>query len=142
MATKAAKKGFSVARRYAMDTATEVKGLWFDFEDGARLQVARYGNPEHVKLERQLEAEYAAKLESKDREVQTEARTELNRRVFAHTLLKDWEGILDENEKELPYSVEAAEQLLEFPEFFGAVLEFATQVEKFRKYKQDAAVKN
>ena len=143
MAKKAAVKGFSVAREFAFNPTIEVGGVWFDYKGGSRLLIARYGNPEHVNLERRLEAQHAQDLQSKDPAVQAEARTAINMAVFSHTILKGWEGILDEDgETELKYTQETAAELLKHQQFFNAVLEFAVDSESFLKYKKDDAVKN
>lgn len=136
-------KGFSVARAYAFDKDAETQGVWFNFEGGSRLLIARYGNPEQIKLERSLETALAPRLQSKDEDEAQAARIELNRKCFAQTILKGWENILGEDgETELAYSTEVAEDLLQHPEFFSAVLNFANDLSQFRKYREEAAVKN
>lgn len=144
MTKKTAKiQGFSPKRKFSNDPVSEVDGVWFDYEGGSRLLVARYGNPEHVKLERQLETKMASRLQTGDEHDKVDARMELNRRAFSRAVLKGWEGILDEDgETELAYSPEAAEDLLKLPEFFGAVFEFAHTADEFRKYREAEAVKN
>lgn len=143
MTKKAAKtQGFSPKRKFSNDPVREVEGVWFDYEGGSRLLIARYGNPEHVKLERQLESKMAARLQSGDEHAKVDARMELNRKAFAQAVVKGWEGILDEDETELEYSPEAAEDLLRLPEFFGAVFEFAHTADEFRKHREAEAVKN
>ena len=105
--------------------------------------VARYGNAEQVKVERRLEHEYSRKLKSDDDDLVTNARIEMNRKVYARTVLLGWKNILDEDgETELKYSAEAAEQLLEYPKFFAMIYGFANDLAKFRKYTEDEAVKN
>jgi hypothetical protein len=50
-------------------------------------------------------------------------------RIYAKHLLLDWRGFLDDNEAELPYSREVAEEMLGAPgDFFRHVLFAVTQV--------------
>lgn len=142
MTAKKSPKGFSIARKYAMNTDAEVNGLWRDYEEGSRLLVARYGNTEFGKLERQLRTELAKQLESEDESVREEATIKLNVRLFAQTILKGWENILDEDGEPVAYSTQAAEEFLQYPEFFRAVLDLCTEIEKYRRYQVEDAVKN
>ena len=137
-------RGFSPARQFAYASDKELGGVWFKLEDSdAEVLVARFGNAEQVKVERRLENEYSRKLKSDDDDVVTNARIEMNRKVYARTVLLGWKNILDEDgETELKYSAEAAEQLLEYPEFFAMIYGFANDLAKFRKYTEDEAVKN
>lgn len=143
MSKKSTVKGFSPVRKYAFNEKAETQGVWFDLEGDAKILVARYGNAEQVKLERQLESEYRKQLESEDTETVNEARIELNRRVFSQTVLVGWKNFVQEDgETPLEYSQEAAEELLHYPEFFGAVFNCANDLQKFRKYQEEQAVKN
>lgn len=142
MATKKVTKGFSPFRRFAMDKSAETEGVWFDYEEGSRLLVARYGNLRHVAAERELERKNEIELDSDDITKVAELRMAMNVELFAKTVLKGWEGIVDENGKDFPYTYENAKTLLELPEFFGAVVDFASEIDRFRKFKEADAVKN
>ena len=62
--------------------------------------------------------------------------------MAAH-ILKDWEGIQDEEGNEIAFSEDAAYQLLsDYEEFSNLVFSLSTEVEQYRKYKEADAVKN
>jgi hypothetical protein len=137
-------KGFSPARKFAWNTETQTEGLWREIDDGAaKLKIARFNNPEHQAYLRRLREENAKLLENPDSEESQTKLNEIASKAMAAHILKDWEGIQDEEGNDLPYSKEAAYQLLsDYEEFSNLVFSLSTDVEQYRKYKEADAVKN
>lgn len=146
MATKAkqALKGFSPVRRFAWNKELETQGVWREIEDGAaKLKIARFNNPDHVSTLQKLRLEHEEELRNPDTEEAQKLTLELSTRAMAQSVLVGWEGILDEEGKELPYSAEAAFELLtELDEFSGLVFNLSLENEQYRKFQEDKAAKN
>lgn len=137
-------KGFSPARKFAWNTEAQTEGLWREIDDGAaKLKIARFNHPEHQAYLRRLREENAKLLENPDSEESQTKLNEIASKAMAAHILKDWEGIQDEEGNDLPYSEEAAYQLLsDYEEFSNLVFYLSTEVEQYRKYKEADAVKN
>lgn len=141
---KTKSKGFSPARKFAWNTETQTEGLWREIDDGAaKLKIARFNNPEHQAYLRQLREENAKLLENPDSEESQTKLGEIANKAMAAHILKDWEGIQDEEGNEIAFSEDAAYQLLsDYEEFSNLVFSLSTEVEQYRKYKEADAVKN
>ena len=141
---KSKSKGFSPARKFAWNTEAQTEGLWRDIEGGeAKLKIARFNNPEHQAYLRRLREENSKLLENPDSEESQAKLAEIANKAMAAHILKDWEGIQDEESNDLPFSEEAAYQLLsEYEEFSNLVFSLSTEAEQYRKYKEADAVKN
>ena len=143
-AKKSALKGFSPVRRYTMDSDAETKGVWRDIEGGAaRLKLARFNNPEHTALLRSLRNEHAEVLENPSTPEAQKVLEQIGNQALAAHILLDWEGILGEDgESPLPFTPENVAALLALEEFSALVFSLSTEVEQYRKYKEEKAVKN
>lgn len=115
-------------------TTTEAR--WFPIGQGAKVLVARAGNPknreyirEHGKgLKHGVQAGFA-----------NEELLELTREATANTVLVGWEGIEDDKDKPIEYSPEAALKIFkEYPEFLELVLSIANDRANFRDSEADA----
>ncbi|RLB68696.1 MAG: hypothetical protein DRH08_00125 [Deltaproteobacteria bacterium] len=146
--------------RTRIDRDAERSGVWKDYAKarGIRVQVARWGNPEHTELLKELSlarqpeiqalndakrAAEAAGLPAPSHEDEGVLR-EINAEAMAKTLLKDWSGVTetdDADSPEVPYHWEAAYASFmdrELP-FYDDMLELTMAEATFRKNAADTA---
>lgn len=97
---------------FVTNNAKELDGVWCDIGEGARLLIARAGNPDHENAVAQLERDYRSQSLAGDGELAPDVRRKIAIQALAKTILKGWEGLVDDNGGEMPYSPEAALQLL------------------------------
>ena len=91
----------------------ELEGVWCDIGQGARLLIARAGNPDHEAEVARLEREYRSQSMASDGELPPDVRREIAIRAMAKTLLRGWEGlVLDDGLPFPPYTVEEGEKTL------------------------------
>ena len=137
-------KGFSPARKFAWDKGAEEQGVWRTVFDGAaELKIARFNNPKHNALLRRLRDENEELLKDETTEKAQSKLLEISGLAMAETVLTDWRGILDEDGNELPYSNEAAYDLLKnYEEFADLVFNLSLETEQYRRFKEGEAVKN
>ena len=95
---------------------SEIK--WVPYDEDTKVLLARIDNPEYqIALERERR-----KLRSADSQFgigvvgvidgeTTEHQTQC--RLLSQFIVKDWSGVLDDDENPLPYNAEAAEQMLD-----------------------------
>ena len=136
--------GFSPARKFSWNHEAESEGVWREaFGGTARLKVARFNNPAHTAMLRKLRSEHEEALKNPESEEGQRVLALIGNQAMAAHILKGWEGIQDEEGKELPFSVEAAEYLMNrFEEFGNTVFQLSLDAEQYRKYREDDAVKN
>jgi len=137
-------KGFSPARKFAWGKGAEEQGVWRTVFDGAaELKIARFNNPKHNALLRRLRDENEELLKDETTEKAQSKLLEISGLAMAETVLTDWRGILDEDGNELPYSKEAAYDLLKnYEEFADLVFNLSLETEQYRRFKEGEAVKN
>ena len=76
-----------------------------DIGDGAKIKVARQGNPNHRRISQALAKPHRAQLNSK-RGIDPKLAEQLVTQAIAQAILLDWEGLEDDAGKSIPYSVE------------------------------------
>lgn len=122
----------------------EVDGIWRDWYAGARLKIARLGNPRYSAKMRKLGRDLPrlakrAVLEDKTLD-QIEEHT---RHAYAETILLDWSGLCDDDGIEIKYTPQKSyEFLTEFNNLYLDVQEMAGDAEVFRETQTEGAEKN
>lgn len=137
-------KGFSPVRKFSWDTEAAEQGVWRTVFDGAaELKIARFNNPKHNAMLRRLREENEDVLKDDTTEEAQAKLLEISGLAMAETVLTDWRGILDEDGNELPYSKEAAFDLLKnYEEFADVVFNLSLETEQYRRFKESESVKN
>ena len=87
---------------FATDLNLEESGVWVDLGDGARLKLARIGNPAYKKLMREKLKPY--RTQAARAGISEDKFTEMTCDVLSKTVLIDWKGWEDDKGKEIPYS--------------------------------------
>jgi hypothetical protein len=131
-----------IYQHYATDEQAEIDGVWVELGEGARIKVARVGNPSYEKVLRQLKKPYR-NITRAGGEIPREALDKITIEATAEALLLDWQGLDDEDGTAIPYSKEAAKRLLgELKDFRETVVRLALEAETFRAEALEAAAKN
>lgn len=117
---------------------SEDEGVWLPLGKGARVKVARIGNPAYQKALRSRYKANRAVLDMED-EAAAETAEQIAIQVYARTILKGWEGISVNNE-EFPFSVENAEKLLTKKDFRERIKNYADAMENFQDKKEEEAI--
>lgn len=136
----AKKKGFRFSN-FQTDESLESEGVWIDYTSGFRLKLARIGCPEYKEYMIKHGKPHVRGIEKGH--VDNDVAEQLLKNAIAETIIKDWEGLLDENDKEIPYSKETAKKLLETAhDFYEEVYELAKDREFFKAEETEGTVKN
>lgn len=128
------------AKSFGTDKTAEEKGVRIDLTATSYVVVARIGNRRFKERYRELPQGVRMRLESGDLDEHNEGDL-LTCEILADTILLDWGGFT-ENGKEVPYSKEAArDMLLKYPDFRSMIWRNADDRKTFAK-KMEAESKN
>lgn len=119
----------------ATDPGLEVEGTAVNVDDETTLYIARWNNPEHVKIQAKLLKPYHK--EGGDGSISTDQADQVLCRCLADTILKGWTGLKIDGE-EITYSVKTSYNLLRdrrFRQFKETVMQLSRREEYFRLKK-------
>ena len=117
---------------FAVNEEAEIKGIWKNIGDGAKLLVARENNNDYNNKFRELMRPYRSATGITG--LTDEEATAVFIEVEASTILLDWEGLTDVAGETVDYSVEKAiEWLTEYKEFRNLVSGIAANINNFRE---------
>ena len=124
--------------RYNTDANLEENGVWVDFGDGIEVMVVRTNSKEAQKLKAKLERPYR-----KLSQVPDDVQEAIYEKMIAQAVIKDWKGVTDAKGKEIPYSGEAALEILKkFKDFRDDIIMAASELETFRQIEMEQQEKN
>ncbi len=120
---------------FRVDVDTEVNGFWHEVS-GAKLCIARVGNPTYKRLVRERLAPHIRKRLSEDQIDQ------ILGTILGECILIGWEN-LQENGKELPYSKRDAVRLMTSQEYhdFRDIVVYLSEQEEFYRADYVEAIK-
>ena len=119
-----------IKKEYGTNKKLESTGVWIDLGEGAKIKVARNGNPEYTKMIEKLSRPY--KKQIRRGTINGETFDKIIRKATAEHILVDWKGIT-EDKVEVPYSTEEAYRLLtEYGDFREVVAENALDFQNFQ----------
>lgn len=129
-----------IRKLFGTNRRAEEAGVWVDLGQGARVKVARDTSPAYRKRLQDVIRPYRGAIAANaldDRQAHA-----LFAEAAAGTLLLDWDGI-EIDGKPVPFSVAAAEQLMEeVPDFYKAIKSFAEDAALYREQHEAAEAKN
>ena len=109
-----------------LDIATLCSGYNSQNEE-LEFKVREVGSPEHEKIQRK----YSKALE-RSRRNQTKSRA-IMARIVGESLLVDWKGVLDENKKIIPCTIEnKIKALTKYKKLFIEIVDFASEPSNFQ----------
>jgi len=121
---------------FATDLDLEENGVWVDIGDGARLKLARIGNPAYTKLQRELAKPLRQQLRRNS--VPQDKLLDIQLQLLSRTVLLDWEGLEDDKGKKIKYSTENAFQLMrDLKDFRRLVEETADEQATFARIEAE-----
>jgi len=130
-----------IRKIFGTDKVKEDEGTWIDMGDGAKIKVARMGNPKYTKEFQRLTKPYRQAIRRGT--IQEELAEKLLIEALAKHILIGWVGITDDNDKEIAYSTENSIMLLtELKDFRDYVTEQATSIENFKQEVDEDSEKN
>ena len=95
----------------AADVRLEAEGVWIDYKDGARLKIARAGNPEFSRESDKQRAPF--KKQIKRDSLSAKQQKKILCAIYARTVLLDWDGIGD-SDGAVDYTPEIGDNALFF----------------------------
>lgn len=113
---------------FTTDEKKQIEGVWVDFGGEARFKIASFRNPDFQKAFASMREPY-----DKLRKTMTDAEMK-SIMVFclARYVVLGWENVFD-NKQPLPYSIEAAERVLDkLDAIRDRVIEEATKIANFK----------
>jgi hypothetical protein len=122
---------------FKTDRQRENEGVWVAIGDGARVKVARFNNERYKQTFLEVSKPY--KVQVRTGTLQEEVAQGILRDCFARAILLDWEGLQDDEGNDIPYSEEAAKELLAIPDFMSMIEDFANSRELYRREAQEQA---
>ncbi len=127
-------------KEYAVDKNKEIDGVWQDFGSGARMKIARIGNPEYQKVFQKISKPHRKSIRRGT--LADDVAEKLLVEAMADSILLDWDGV-EEGGQVLPYNKENAMRiLLEYKDLRDQVTEIANEMESFRAEEDQEAEKN
>jgi len=121
------------------DPELELNGKWCPIGDGGEVLVARLYNEKFNEYYNNRAQAIGTKVLRKDQAIQEELLLD----AMSRTVLLDWRGIDDDNDKPIKYTQKVGLQALtEIREFRDQVTELASSYETFRLENLEDDVKN
>lgn len=114
---------------YTLGKKVNDDGVWKDFS-GARLLIGRAGNVDFLKAQDSFERPYKKKIDKGTLSIAI--KRDINLKALARAILLDWEGVVGEDGKPVPYSEElGATALADDPDLLEFVTDVALDNENF-----------
>lgn len=136
----------SLQKFNAIDTGKEETGVWHDFNGDIKLRIRRLSSKISQNARKEAEKPYASQLRAKgtDEEKQKLYDAILVQQI-ARGVIADWEGVTDEEGKDIPYSGDVAVEVINGPEmkdFRLEVLNLSMDKDSYRAEVVEEAVGN
>ena len=123
--------------KFQTDGTKEVDGVWVDIGDGARVLVARIGNPKYRDYYQRATKPYRRQIRTDT--LAQDIAEKLYTQALAETILLGWEGLLDSDSKEIRWSrAKALEVLTDYKDFRDLVAEIAQEQDQYRTEEVEA----
>lgn len=137
----------NLQKHNAIDTSKEEAGVWHDFDGDIKLRIRRLSSKISQNARKEAEKPYTTQLRqngAKDEEKQKLYDLILIQQI-AHGVIADWEGVTDEDGKDIPYSGDIAVEVISGPEmrdFRLEVLNLSMDKDAYRAEIVEASVGN
>jgi hypothetical protein len=129
---------------YETDSDLEQGGVILNYEEGVRLKIARAGgaNTKYAKSLERITRPYRRK-DGTMMHIEDDIATEMYCRVYAESVVVDWEGVTDRDGNLMEFSVENCVRLFtDLPDLFADVRNAADGIENFKMDQLEGEVKN
>lgn len=126
---------------FKTNVESEQEGVWVDIGSGARIKVARMNNFAYEDEIRRLGKPHLRAIRLGT--LENETLEKITIKAFSLHILKDWDGIDDDEGEPIPFSSAKAEELMtDYRDFYRMVQEFANEQDLYRKAEQEDAEGN
>lgn len=140
--------GSSFGKIFATDKNVERDGVWINYGPNAKgepimVRVARAGGSNRAFANRHeaLTKPYRRLIQAD--QMDKEVMEKLMHQLYAETVVKEWTGVLDDDNNAITFSAEAVqEQFRLYPDFFADVVDNSTKLALFREEIREADAKN
>lgn len=116
-------------------------GIWVTIDEGARIKVSKLNHPKYRELVNQLRKPYRS-YEVAKRDLPDEVVRNITIEACSREILRDWEGITDDEGKSIPFNLDNAKEALRIDAFLSMVLGFAADDSLFRDSSLEEDAKN
>jgi hypothetical protein len=129
--------------KFATSKIAEEEGVWVTVMDAVKFKIRRMNSKRAIEIRAGIEQPYL-KLKNKiNGEYPNDIAEKLGARYLAEASLVDWEGVTDDDGNEIPYSPDAAYNLLnEIKELATLVFTESTSIDNFKTESQKEIVGN
>ena len=128
-------------KTFGTDATLESEGKWFDLGDNARVLIGRFGNKNHERVMDKMRKPYEALLLRKGK-IPKDEMSDMIRASFAEGVLMGWEGFVDKEGKEVPFSKEEALNAITlYKDFYDLLFDFSNDMSNFRSFVEEEVVK-
>lgn len=120
------------------DMEAQTQGVWAEFSSGVLFRISRYGSKEQDKWQRSA-------MEALGEDPSEEARAAVVMESVGRFNIKDWRGIHDEDDSEIPYTAESAVEIMKdesLEDLRAFIFGIATNKQRFRLKRKEAALGN
>lgn len=105
-------------------------GTWTEYQ-GAEFKIAYATNVRFLRIKQRLEQPHRRKIEANNMDPAEQRK--IICKAMAEGLLLDWRGVKNASKDDVPYSVKAAEQALQYDESFrDFVMTFSVELGNFK----------
>lgn len=120
--------------KYETDSVLENEGVWLDYETPFRVKVARINNNKFQEFFIKSDGSVDAPGDVNADEM---------KQAVSQTVLLDWEFMLDDDDREVPYSSDEAFNRFNLSsEFYNRIIVMSNARENYRTKKKEKAGKN
>ncbi len=127
-------------QQFETDETAEAEGVWVTIGIGARLKIARAGNPKHAAAIKRLSAPHI-RPGMRMADIPDDVFSTITKEAVAESILVDWEGIT-RNGVPVPYSKAEALAACGLKDFYNLVLTTSQSIEHYRKARIQELEKN
>lgn len=111
----------------------ETNGVWENYGGGLKVKIARMNNPKYEEYLRELSKPHMRRLRSGN--LENDIIEEITKKAVARYVLIGWEGMLDENDNDVPYSEQKALEIISDPrykDFYRDIVDMSNDRSLFR----------
>ena len=129
-----------IGQRYGTSSEKEREGVWVNLGDDLKVKIARANNPTHSKATERLIKPFRRQVLNNT--LPQEKQVEITVKAMATGIVKDWEGLEDDDGKTIDYSVDSCVELLtDYKDFREEIAEISQSMEMFRNEEIEEEVK-
>lgn len=118
-------------KKFRTDTSLEDAGVWIEIGEGFAVKIGRLGNKRHSQCYREKTSPPGIRRAIEAGNLSVEESQRIQIETLAESIIYDWRG-LQEDGKEIPFSIEKAKELLTVKDFRGLIHELAAEQSHFR----------